>query len=227
MKLSSSEIETVTVAALLHDIGKIGIPDALLSMDLEKMDAKEWKEYMMHSVRGQTAIDSVENLRKAGILIRHHHEQYNGTGFPDKLSGEKIPLGSRIIAIADFFEKTIKNLTGNNSIQTALNKVKEELSKSFDPKIYSFTEASVKEIYLKDLNEIYSTYSAKSSSFEKELGINDIRPGMTLSRDVKSGTGIPLLTRGTILNNKNIVALRRYYELDPSETGVFISFKRK
>ncbi len=235
MRLSGGEIETITVAALLHDIGKIGIPDELLSMDLDTMDIDGRKEYIKHPVRGQTAIDSVDNLRKAGSLIRHHHECYNGAGFPDGLSGEKIPLGSRIIAIADFIEKTIKSLKGNNTIQTTLNKVKDELKTNFDPKIYSFTEESVKKIYLKDLKEICLedsknvrlNDSTKTSSFEKEYGIDNIEPGMVTTRDVKSGTGIVLLTRGAILDDKSIHSLRRYYKLDPSENGIFVLVKRK
>lgn len=122
MNLSGKEIETITAAALLHDIGKIGIPDALLLKEEDEMDREALREYMRHPVRGQAAIDSVEDLREAGILIRHHHEWYNGTGFPDQLSGRKIPLGARIIAIADFTDKTIRDLDRDNAIETSLKK---------------------------------------------------------------------------------------------------------
>jgi response regulator RpfG family c-di-GMP phosphodiesterase len=214
MSLSESEIETIIVASLLHDIGKIGIPDVLLMIEMEKMDTEEQKEYMQHPVRGQAAIVSVENLRKAGILIRHHHEWYNGKGFPDRLAGEKIPLGSRIIAVADFFERTIANLNGDNVIEISLNHVRDALGRRFDPEIYPFLDASVK--------ELYSKTSTKTHTGEKELSIDDIRPGMILSRDVKSGTGLLLLGKGVILSEKSIEALSHSHRLDPSKNGIFV-----
>jgi response regulator RpfG family c-di-GMP phosphodiesterase len=214
MGLSADEIETVAVASLLHDIGKIGMPDVLLLQDFEEMDEEGRRNYMQHPVRGQAAIDSVENLRKAGVLIRHHHESYNGTGFPDKLSGKRIPLGARIIAVADFFERTVSKLTSDNATEIALEKVKDNLGKRFDPEIYAFFEKSAKETYRK--------IPVKTRMVEKELSVDDIRAGMVLSRDVKSGTGLILLTKGVTLNEKNIQALRRYYQLDPSKTGIFV-----
>jgi len=63
------------------------------------------KEYMCHSAGGPAAIDNIEDLRKAGVLICHHHEAYDGTGFPDKLKGENIPPRSRIIAVTDIFDR--------------------------------------------------------------------------------------------------------------------------
>ena len=67
----------------------------------------EMAEYVKHPVRGQAAIDCIEDFRGPGILIRHHHEWYNGRGFPDGLKGDNIPIGARIIAIADRFERIL------------------------------------------------------------------------------------------------------------------------
>ncbi|MBI5098878.1 MAG: response regulator [Nitrospirae bacterium] len=220
MNLSGKEIETITVAALLHDIGKIGIPDALLLREEDEMDKEALREYMRHPVRGQAAIDSIEDLRESGILIRHHHEWYNGTGFPDQLSGKKIPLGAKIIAIADFTDKTIRNLDRDNAIEISLKKVKDKLGTRFDYEIYPYIEASVREVYSKVLQQ------TGTNMVEMELSVNDIKEGTLLSRDVKSGTGLILLPKGTILNWRNIQALRRYYQLDPSNTGIFVLVKR-
>ncbi len=220
MNLSGKEIETITAAALLHDIGKIGIPDALLLREEDEMDREARREYMQHPVRGQAAIDSVDDLREAGILIRHHHEWYNGTGFPDQLYGKKIPLGARIIAIADFTDKTIRNLDRDNAIEISLKKVNDKLGTRFDHEIYRYIEASAREVYSKVLQK------TGTNMVEMELSVNDIKEGMLLSRDVKSGTGLTLLPKGTTLNSKNIQALRRYYQLDPSETGIFVLVKR-
>jgi response regulator RpfG family c-di-GMP phosphodiesterase len=220
MNLSAGEVETIAIAALLHDIGKIGIPDVALLLEIDEMDTEARNEYMQHPVRGQAAIDSVEDLREAGVLIRHHHEWHNGMGFPDKLSGEKIPVGARIIAITDFIEREFRKLNADNAIQLVLDKIKKEFGKRFDPQISPFIEAPVR--------EVYSKISLKTGTkmVEMELSVNDIKEGLLLSRDVKSGTGIILLSKGTTLKWKNIQALRRYYQLDPSETGIFVLVPR-
>ncbi|MBI4848748.1 MAG: response regulator [Nitrospirae bacterium] len=220
MKLSSEEVETITVAALLHDIGKIGIPDVVLLMEFDQMSAEERNEYMQHPVRGQAAVDSVEDFRDAGILIRHHHECYNGMGFPDKLPGGRIPVGARIIAVADFIDKTVRNLDKDNAVEITLGKVRDDLGKMFDPQIYPFIEVPVREV----LAGI--TRKSKANMIETELNVSNIQVGMLLARDVKSGTGLILLSKGTVLNPKNIQALKRYYQLDPSKTGIFVLVKR-
>ncbi len=216
--LPDTEIETITVASLLHDIGKIGIPDVLLQKDFDDMSSEELEEYMLHPVRGQAAIDSIEDLREAGILIRHHHESYNGKGFPDRLRGDNIPLGSRIIAMADAVDKAIGKLYGDNAIQVALKSVKEGLGGSFDPALYKAIKASVEEIYAKVL--------VKTDVVELELHPNNLKAGMVISRDVHSGTGLLLLSKGLQLNEKNVEAIRRYYKIDPSRNGVFVMVKR-
>jgi len=220
MNLSAAEAETIATAALLHDIGKIGIPDVALLLEIDEMDAEARNEYMQHPVRGQAAIDSAEDLRAAGVLIRHHHEWYNGSGFPDKLSGEKIPVGAGIIAITDFIEREFRKLNADNAIQLVFDKIKKEFGKRFDPQISPFIEAPVR--------EVYSKISLKTGTkmVEMELSVNDLKEGLLLSRDVKSGTGIILLSKGTTLKWKNIHALRRYYQLDPSETGIFVLVPR-
>lgn len=218
MAVSGEEMEILTAASLLHDIGKIGIPDVLLLKDFEEMNPDEQKEYMLHPIRGQIAVDSIEDLRRAGTLIRHHHEWYNGTGFPDGLREKEIPLGSKIIAMADFVDRTFGKIQGDNAFELTLNKVKEELDKRFDHKLYPYLEASFK--------EIYSNILPKTGEIEMELYPIDLRVGMVLSKDVRSGTGLLLLSKGMKFNEINIQSLKRYYQLDPSKKGIFVWVKR-
>ncbi len=216
LKLESSDVESIAVASLLHDIGKIGMPDVLLLRSEGEMSEDEKQEYIQHPVRGQTAIDSVQDLRNPGVLIRHHHEWFNGTGFPDGLSGDTIPAGARIIAIADYFDRTISKLSSKDAIETALSKVKEQIGKRFDGNMYIALKPVVKEIYSR-------TFTRTGVHIvEKELSVDKVKAGMILSRDVKSGTGLMLISKGVKLNEHNIQALNRYCKLDPSKTGVFI-----
>jgi putative nucleotidyltransferase with HDIG domain len=220
MNLSNKEIETITAAALLHDIGKIGIPDVALLLEIDEMDTEARNEYMQHPVRGQAAIDSVEDLRPAGVLIRHHHEWFNGFGFPEALSGDKIPLGAKIVAVADFIDNTFRNLNTENAVEAVIKKLNNLLGTRFDSQLYPFIETQMRGVYEKIL------LKNKAHMVEFELSVNDIKEGMILSRDVKSGTGLILLSKGTILNAKSIQSLKRYFQLDPSKTGVFVLMKR-
>ncbi len=214
----NDEIESITIASLLHDIGKIGIPDILIQKNINEMDDEEMEVYKQHPVRGQTAIDLIEDLRNAGLLIRHHHECCNGSGFPDKLYGDKIPLGSRIIAIADFVDRTIRQFDGDNAVELTLKMLKEELGKKFDHALYDLINAPVREIYNRNLPQ--------TKMIEMELHPKDLKEGMIVSKDVRSGTGLLLLSKGIRLDEKNIQALRHSYQMDPSKKGVFVLVKR-
>ncbi len=218
MGLHDREREIIRVAALLHDIGKIGIPDVLLGVSFEDMAAEHRVEYMRHPIRGQAAIDIIEDLREIGLLIRHHHERFDGKGFPDKLKNIDIPRGARIIALTDFIDIHIRRHPGDTGIAPTLKKVKAERSKMFDPEIVVFADKATEEIYRKRQFD--------DDFFEKELSPKDLRNDMVLSRDVISGTGLLLLRKGTTLNDTNMTILRRYYDLDPAKKGVFVMVTR-
>lgn len=103
--LPSDEINALNIAASFHDIGKIGIPDRIL-LKPAQLDEAEWAQMKRHSEIGEKIMLSteLEGSQQAAILIRHHHEHYNGRGYPDQLSAENIPICSRIISIADSYD---------------------------------------------------------------------------------------------------------------------------
>ncbi len=214
MGLSKDETETIFVGAMLHDIGKIGLADSILDKDADELSAEGWKEYCLHPVRGQTAIDSIEDLRKAGILIRHHHESYDGTGFPDNLRGAAIPLGARIIAMADYIDRAMGKISVRNTIEQIILSAQEELEKKFDPQIFPYMR--------KPVTDLYTRLSKDVESSEREFEPGDLKNGMVLSRDVKSGTGLLLLGKGVSLDGTTIEAIKRYYLIDPPPRGVFV-----
>lgn len=103
--LDSDSLATLCLASALHDIGKLGIPDTVLFKP-GKLNQDEWQKMKTHSALGEGIIRSLEleNSDAVACAIRHHHEYYNGDGYPDALAGEQIPLHARIIAIADSYD---------------------------------------------------------------------------------------------------------------------------
>jgi HD-GYP domain-containing protein (c-di-GMP phosphodiesterase class II) len=103
MRLSESELEQLEWAGLLHDIGKIGIRDAVL-LKPDRLTREERILMNEHPVKGEEILKDVDQLARERPLIRHHHEWFNGSGYPDRLVGEEIPLLARVLHVADAFE---------------------------------------------------------------------------------------------------------------------------
>ncbi|MCX8023230.1 MAG: response regulator [Syntrophorhabdaceae bacterium] len=214
MGLNPDDVKNIGIAAQLHDIGKIGISDIIISKEFEALSEDERYDYMKHPVLGQTAVSFMEELKDVGVLIRHHHESIDGSGFPDGIGGEAIPVGSRIIAIADRFVRIIGLKPGADAIEMALKKIRDSLNTHFDHKVFPHLVKVVKE-------NIQGIISSESQS-EVELPLKDLRPGMVISRDVKTGMGLLIMPSGMVIDEERLVMLKRTLHLDPMKTGVFV-----
>jgi diguanylate cyclase (GGDEF)-like protein/putative nucleotidyltransferase with HDIG domain len=104
--LSQAELDLLGHAALFHDIGKLAIPDAIL-LKPASLTPDEWSLMQRHAEEGARIIDRLGFLNDAVPAIRHHHERFDGTGYPDRLKGEEIPLGARIIHVADALDSML------------------------------------------------------------------------------------------------------------------------
>lgn len=136
LKLSDKDIEDIRKAALLHDLGKICVPDHIL-MKADKLSEDEMDVIKKHPVAGAKIIESVEPIKHAREIIKHHHECYNGTGYPDGLGGDKIPLGARIISVADAFGAmtTDRPYRKALSVEEAVKELKDYAGMQFDPEV--------------------------------------------------------------------------------------------
>ncbi|OYW23616.1 MAG: hypothetical protein B7Z55_03390 [Planctomycetales bacterium 12-60-4] len=103
LSLTPSELDDLYLSGMLHDIGKIGINDKILQKT-EPLTPEEFQEIQRHPVIGYQLLSPIRRLRPILPGVRHHHEAYNGRGYPDRLCGESIPLMARIIAVADAFD---------------------------------------------------------------------------------------------------------------------------
>jgi len=138
MELAPAEIENIRVAAALHDIGKIGISDTILDKD-ESLRQEERDHIHRHPLIAAQILGPIDELKEIIQLIKYHHENFDGTGYPDGLAGEKIPIGSRIIAVADAFD-AITSTRPYREAKTelfAVEEIKKYAGRQFDPNVIS------------------------------------------------------------------------------------------
>ncbi len=136
LALDAEEVDIVTRAAELHDIGKIAIPDAILRKP-GVLDAAEWELMRRHTVIGERILGAAPALRPVASIVRSSHERWDGAGYPDGLEGEATPLGSRIIFVCDAFDAmTSERPYGTRrSRQEAIAELRRNAGTQFDPEV--------------------------------------------------------------------------------------------
>jgi two-component system, cell cycle response regulator len=134
--LAPEEIEQIRHAAGLHDVGKVALPDAILDKP-SKLDENEWAFILRHTLIGERIIAAAPDLRAVATLVRSSHENYDGTGYPDRLAGPDIPLGSRIIIVCDAFDATTTDRPYHQAVEerSAIAELRRCAGSQFDPDV--------------------------------------------------------------------------------------------
>ena len=136
LDLPRHEVDKVRVAALLHDVGKVGIPADILEKPAALTPA-EWRSVVQHPRIGQVILEQATVLRDAVPIILHHHERFGGAGYPYGLRGQEIPLGARIVAIADAYDAMTQDRPYKRAIshQAAIDELRRHAGTQFDPEL--------------------------------------------------------------------------------------------
>ncbi len=161
MRVSESDLEILEWAGLFHDIGKIGIPDAVL-MKPGRLDKAERTEMNKHPVKGAEILANADRLRMVVPLVKFHHEWYNGSGYPDRLVGEQIPLLARILSVADSFEAMTAvrpYQTRPKTLEQAIEELRRCSGTQFDPDV---VEAFVRTRTARGVGDLAPTVSAET-----------------------------------------------------------------
>ena len=136
LNLEQAEVEEIRLAGLLHDIGKVGIPEGILNKS-GPLDATEWETMKTHTELGAKILEPLETMSRIRLMVRHHHEYYDGSGYPERLQGEAIPYGSRVIAIADSYDTITseRSYKKGRSPEEAFSELERCAATQFDPAI--------------------------------------------------------------------------------------------
>jgi putative nucleotidyltransferase with HDIG domain len=213
MGLDAETVLTFSTAALLHDLGKFGRPGASQHNRIEEMSDSEFNVYRQHPLRGVEMVSKVEELEAVPPLIRSHHESWDGSGFPDKLAGEAIPLGARLITIADFIEKSARSVEQSRA-DFALLSAKYHSGTLLDPQLVTKFGPITRTLY----------YEGKKGGAIAEVEVDPfgLVPGMIIARDVESGNGVLLMQAGAVLDSSTVTLIQSHYRKNRPAHGVVI-----
>ncbi len=212
--LSPQEYQDIVVAAFLHDIGKISIPDKVLAKKPEQYTSKDRELIARHPILGQSCVYHINGFEEVGVLIRNHHENFDGSGYPDGLVEMQIPLGARLIRIADSFDHHAfaKGYPNMDALNAASAHLVRHAGSKFDPKLVrKFIECdAAKEFFLKESSDVVILEPA------------ELKEEMVIAADVYTQHGMFLVPKGAKLTKGMINRIRKIHEVDPVINGVQI-----
>jgi response regulator RpfG family c-di-GMP phosphodiesterase len=199
--LEAAERKPLHYAALLHDLGKLAWPEALLGKPFNLLAGEERAIAIGHPLAAETLLAGLAPLAVAARLIRSHHERYDGLGYPQRLGGEEIPLGARILAVAEDDDELQQGwlLPERLSAEQARDFIRAEAGRRYDPVVV--------EAFLDTWRP-----PAAVQAGERRLPWSALRSGMRLSRPLKAKNGLVLLPAGTVLMQAHLDRLRAIAE---------------
>jgi len=219
LNLGRKEYQDTFIAAFLHDIGKVSLPDRIIAKALDHYTNADTETLARHPILGQSCVYNITGFEEIGIIVRHHHENYDGSGYPDGLREHRIPLGSRIIRIADSFDhhaftKGYPDMKTSND--AAAHLVRHSGAK-FDPDLVKrFIDCDIARDFL-----------VGDSSEARVVRPAELQEGMVVAEDISTKHGMFLLPKGAKLSEGMIKRIVKIHEADPILNGVKVYGKKE
>ena len=201
--LDDTEQDSLYKAALLCDIGKLSLPDESVRTPYTRLEANAQREYHRHPIVSEATLLSIEPLAEAASIIRLHCERVDGTGFPDKIKADDIPLPSRILAVTKAFADLLDGhlLDKQLTMAEAREFLNEQKGKRYD--------ADVVELFDKWLD---NRARVRDEVRERKRTLGSLRSGTKVARDVSDANGVLILAKGIRLTSSMIDKLARLQE---------------
>jgi len=217
LNLPERDLLDLVIAATLHDIGKIAVPSEVLAKPERQLKRSDRDVIRRHAVQGEAIAGMVPNLGEVPGIIRHHHERFDGRGYPDGLRGEAIPLVSRIIAVGDAYDNHLNRRATFESAtrEKTMEFIQEGSGAWFDPEVVVALRAC-----------LAAGAGTLSEEAEVDIHTRDLQEGMVLSRDLHTVRGVLLLPKGTLIQAESIASIRKYEQTDPVVDGIYVYRKR-
>ncbi|WP_369602017.1 HD domain-containing phosphohydrolase [Hahella sp. SMD15-11] len=213
LKLPKDEVRQIYFAGLLHEMGKMVLPDRLLEKPEQMLQGDDLAQYQQYPVHGENALTSVEELNRTARYIRHHCEYFNGSGFPDGLKGEDIPLGARILRLARDYVGLQTGLMLSQSLdhEGAVEYIGHHSKTLYDPQLVA--------LFLKIRDKIKLDIAPAE---EMMCRTHALKAGMVLTRDLMSDAGVLLVAKGQALNENIIDKIMRIEKSEKAQYKVYV-----
>lgn len=217
LEVGDAEVQNIMLAGLLHDIGKLGLPDELLGKPFNTLTADQRAQVIKHPQIGQNLLMAIDRFKDVAPLVRHHHESFDGNGYPDRLAGMAIPIGARILAVANDYDALQIGTLVQRPLrpEEALAFLVDNRGKRYDP---SVVDAFVR---------LIAETQRKGGPVETPLRTMHLKPGMVLARELAHRDGYLLLAKGAILNAEIISQLIRLEQAEQHNLTLHIRQEAK
>ncbi|MBI5463831.1 MAG: response regulator [Ignavibacteriales bacterium] len=207
--LAPVQVDEVALAARIHEIGKIQLPDNLIRKPLAELSEQERTALNHFPVVSQTIISGIPRLQEVGVILKHQLENFDGSGFPDHLSMEQIPMASRLLRVANFIEQVTS--AGPMTMEQILEQTIHVRGTILDPRIVQLLDE-----YLRIIQ------NPSWMEHKKQISIYELTEGMTLANDLATGKGTKLLPKNTRLSRANIDRILAHNQFDPIINNVYV-----
>lgn len=221
MSLNDEEVFQIRVAGLLHDIGKIGFRDTALFKTMPEMNLRESKQYKLHVDIGREMLSYHKQLKEIGNIIYEHHENFDGSGFPEKKSRNKIKLGARIISVIDYYHNSmhksfkLENFSDVSQKANATDYLN-ETQRKFDNTIIFLDENKENKFDPEIVDIFIKVAESERKKIEgylvKRIHISSVKPGMIFAESYYNTSGLLIANKGEVVTIETLKALFRCVE---------------
>ena len=201
MRYDKDTIYNVYYGALLHDIGMVGFPERIIITPKESFSDAEAELFKRHTLIGDKMISSAYDLRQTAKIVRGHHEDFSGDGFPDGLAGSEIPLGARITRLANDYD----NFIYKSKIKAgeAVEHIKEQSGYVYDPKLATY--------FIKFIRT--NVEKQEKAGSENGIPLHELKQGMYVAEDISLQNGMLLIPKGVILDTPMLEKIKSFDSL--------------
>ncbi|HSO20709.1 MAG TPA: HD domain-containing phosphohydrolase [Desulfosarcina sp.] len=207
--VGEADIPVVETAALLHDIGMVGLPKSVLNKRRTEMVDDERQLYQSHAALGARIIGEIEIMKPAALMVEMHHEQYNGKGFPSGVAGDAIPVGAQLVSAASIYD----NMVHRGGI--ALDRIPENFQRIRGYQLAPDVVEMVLTVNLERLHDL-------ERRTHEERSLDDLQPGMVLAANVHMKSGAFVMAGDTELTAYSIDKLNHYHAIGAIPDKVLI-----
>lgn len=210
LNLTEEEVFDVGYAGLLCELGKVVLPDSIIQKPSKQLARQEIQVYRQHPSLAQIALDGIDKLKNTGVIIKHIYENFDGTGFPDKLARNSIPLLSRILRLSADYAFYYSRLSSSDKYK-AIVFIEKKARIYYDPSLIQYLKVFID-----------SKKTQKWDASKKVLSVSELRDGMTLGMDLYTSSGVKLLSKNAIITKSLLAKIIRYNMSDPIKGSIIV-----